>query len=293
MQVGVIFPQTEIGPDAGAVRAYAQLVDAVGFRHVLAYDHVLGADPAVHHGWAGPYDFRTEFHEPLVLFGYLAALTSLEMVTGIVILPQRQTALVAKQAAAVDVLSAGRLRLGIGLGWNRVEYEALGKDFATRGRRVEEQVELLRLLWTTRSVSFRTSEEHVAGAGIAPLPVQRPIPIWFGAASPAGYRRAGRLGDGWFPQTMPGPEFEEARAIVDKAALAVGRNPASLGIDGQVRWTGNLATLIADVQKWQRAGATHVSINTMRAGLSRIDDHLAVLAQAATELGLDGSPRLP
>src|SRR6478672_436074 len=143
MRIGVVFPQTELGADVGAVRAYGQRVEELGFRHVLAYDHVVGADPAVHRGWDGPYDVRTTFHEPMVLFGYLAALTSLELVTGIIILPQRQTALVAKQAAEVDLLTTGRFRLGVGLGWNRVEYEALGQDFTTRGKRVEEQVELM------------------------------------------------------------------------------------------------------------------------------------------------------
>src|SRR5450755_269169 len=183
MRIGVVFPQTEIGADVGAVRAYAEGVQALGFSHVLAYDHVLGADPAVHEGWSGPYDVRTTFHEPLVLFGYLAAVTSLELVTGIIILPQRQTALVAKQAAEVDLLTEGRFRLGVGLGWNAVEYEALGADFSDRGRRIGEQVELMRALWTQRSVTHNGEYERVTGAGLAPLPVQRPIPIWFGAAS--------------------------------------------------------------------------------------------------------------
>ena len=155
MQIGVVFPQTEIGPDAGAVRSYGQRVEELGFRHVLAYDHVVGADPAVHQGWNGPYDVHTTFHEPMVMFGYLAALTSLELVTGIIILPQRQTALVAKQAAEVDLLSGGHFRLGVGLGWNQVEYEALGQDFRTRGRRIEEQVTLMRRLWTEESVTYR------------------------------------------------------------------------------------------------------------------------------------------
>ena len=148
MNIGVVFPQTEIGAGAGAVRSYATGVEELGFTHLLAYDHVLGADPAVHEGWNGPYDISTTFHEPLVLFGYLAALTSLELVTGIIILPQRQTALVAKQAAEVDLLTGGRFRLGIGLGWNAVEYEALGKSFTDRGARMTEQVTLLRRLWT-------------------------------------------------------------------------------------------------------------------------------------------------
>src|SRR6266566_2008794 len=166
MQIGVVFPQTEIGPDAGAVRSYGHRVEELGFRHVLAYDHVVGADPAVHHGWNGPYDVHTTFHEPMVLFGYLAAVTSLELVTGIIILPQRQTALVAKQAAEVDLLSGGRFRLGIGLGWNAVEYEALGQDFSSRGRRVEEQVDLLRRLWTEPSLSYQGRYHRVTGAGL-------------------------------------------------------------------------------------------------------------------------------
>src|SRR3954471_23301553 len=148
MQIGAVFPQTEIGADVGAVRAYAERVAELGFAHVLVYDHVLGADPSIHQGWAGPYDIDTTFHEPFVLFGFLAALTSLELVTGVIILPQRQTALVAKQAAEVDILTGGKLRLGVGIGWNDVEYEALGMDFATRGKRMSEQIPLLRRLWT-------------------------------------------------------------------------------------------------------------------------------------------------
>ena len=183
MRIGVVFPQTEIGSDRGGVRAYAERAEALGFSHLLAYDHVLGADPEVHKPWAGPYDVDTTFHEPFVLFGYRAAITSVELVTGIIILPQRQTALVAKQAAEVDLLTGGRLRLGVGLGWNAVEYEALGEDFSTRGRRIGEQVELMRSLWTQRSVTHDGTYEHVTAAGLAPLPVQRPIPVWFGAAS--------------------------------------------------------------------------------------------------------------
>src|SRR5258708_14783188 len=154
MNIGVVFPQTEIGADRGAIRSYAQRVEELGFTHLLAYDHVLGADPEVHRPWRGPYDVDTTFHEPFVLFGYLAAITELELVTGIIVLPQRQTALVAKQAAEVDVLTNGRFRLGVGAGWNAVEFDALGKDFATRGRRMDEQIELLRRLWIDQSVTF-------------------------------------------------------------------------------------------------------------------------------------------
>jgi len=286
MQIGVVLPQTEIGPDPGAVRAYGEGVEALGYRHLLAYDHVLGADRDVHSPWQRPYDVHTTFHEPFVVFGFLAAITSLELVTGVIILPQRQTALVAKQAAEVDLLTQGKFRLGVGLGWNAVEYEALGKDFATRGRRIDEQVQLLRRLWTEQSLTFDGTYEQVTGAGIAPMPVQRPIPIWFGAQSPAAYRRAGRLADGWFPQIQPGPTLDEARAIVEAAAVDAGRDPSTLGMEGRATWTGDADDLAAKVALWEQAGATHVSINTMSAGLATVDDHLAVLARAAAELGV-------
>ena len=222
MQVGVVFPQTEIGADVADVRRYAEQVEAFGYRHVLAYDHVVGADPAVHRGWRGAYDVTSTFHEPLVLFGYLAAATSLELTTGIVILPQRQTVLVAKQAAEVDLLSGGRLRFGVGLGWNEVEYESLGVPFAGRGRRLEEQIPLLRRLWTEPSVTHRGEHDHVRGAGLAPLPIQRPIPIWIGARSSRAYRRVGQLADGWFPMVPPGPELDEARALIKEGARGAG-----------------------------------------------------------------------
>jgi probable F420-dependent oxidoreductase len=281
MRIGVVLPQTEIGADAGAVRAYAQGVEALGYGHVLAYDHVLGADPAVHTGWKRPYNVRTTFHEPFVLFGYLAALTSLELVTGIIILPQRQTVLVAKQAAEVDLLTGGHVRLGVGLGWNEVEYEALGQDFTNRGRRIEEQVALLRRLWTEDSLSFEGEFHRVTGAGLNPPPVQRPIPIWFGAQSPRAYRRAGRLADGWFPQMQPGPELDEAIATVGQAAAEAGREPGAIGMEGRIRWKGDPDAFGQLAEGWRAAGATHLSVNTMDAGLATIDDHLAALETAA------------
>ncbi len=287
MKIGVVFPQTEIGADPGAVRAYVRRVEELGFEHLLAYDHVLGADPQVHTPWRGPYDVDTTFHEPFVLFGYIAALTSLELVTGIIILPQRQTALVAKQAAEVDLLTGGRFRLGVGLGWNAVEYEALGADFSNRGRRVGEQIEVMRSLWTQRSVTHDGTYEHVTAAGLAPLPVQRPIPVWFGVASEPAYRRAGRLADGWFPQVAPGPALDAARGIVDEAARVAGRDPNALGMEGRVSWTaGGVDKLVEHIGRWQDAGASHVSINTMGAGLGSIDGHLDALAVAAQALTL-------
>ena len=264
MRIGVVFPQTELGGDAGAVRAYARGVQELGFSHVLVYDHVVGADPAAHPGWNGPYDVHTTFHEPFVLFGYLAALTSLELVTGIIILPQRQTALVAKQAAEVDLLTDGNFRLGVGIGWNEVEYEALGQDFRTRGRRMDEQIALLRRLWTEPSVTFR---RHLrprspgrdwrrcrcsarSRCGSAP---SLPAPTSGRAAWPtAGSRRC-----------HPGPASTTPGAMVDEAARAAGRDPAAHrpGGPGQLarrpRRTGRAAPAVAGRRRDARVRQHH------------------------------------
>lgn len=281
MRIGVTFPQTELGGDPGAVKAYGQRVEELGYTHILIYDHVLGADPDVHQGWQGPYDVHTTFHEPFVLFGFLAGLTDLELVTGVIILPQRQTALVAKQAAEVDLLTGGRFRLGIGLGWNAVEYEALGENFRNRGRRSEEQVEVLRRLWTEPTVTFDGTHHTITGAGLAPRPVQRPIPVWFGAATERALERAGRLADGWFPLMEIGSGLEWARERVHSAATAAGRDPATIGMEGRVSWTGDDEAALAELAAWRAAGASHVSINTMGAGLDGVEEHLAVLERLA------------
>ncbi len=287
MNVGVVFPQTEIGHDGGGVRAYAEAVAALGYDHVLAYDHVLGADTTVHRDWRGPYRLESSFHEPFVLFGFLAGFTQLEVVTGILVAPQRQTALIAKQAAAVDVFTGGKMRLGLGIGWNAVEYESLGKDFSNRGRRIEEQISLLRRLFTEESVTFEGRYEQVVGAGLCPMPVQRPIPIWVGASTEPALRRAGRLADGWFPQEVPGDGLEEAMEAVRAGAAEVGRDPASLGVEGFVSVGAGIGRLEADLARWRDAGATHVAIDTMDAGLQGPDAHVAVLT-AAAEIALDG-----
>ena len=235
MRFGVVFPQTEIGTDAAVIRDFAQTAEALGYHHILAYDHVIGANPASRQGWRPPYTHKDSFHEPFVLFSYLAGVTkSLEFTTGVIILPQRQTVLVAKQAAALDVLSGGRLRLGIGIGWNPVEYEALGEDFKNRGRRSEEQVEVLRKLWTQELVTYEGQWHKITDAGLNPLPIQRPIPIWFGGSDDRALRRLARLGDGWFP--LMGPD-DTCRAAIDKIgsyAREAGRDPKSIGIEGRV-----------------------------------------------------------
>lgn len=282
MQIGVVLPQTELGGDVAALRAYGRGVEELGFAHILAYDHVLGADPAVHRDWRGPYDLATTFHEPLVAFGYLAAVTGLELVTGIIILPQRPTALVAKQAAEVDLLTEGRFRLGVGVGWNAVEYEALGKDFTNRGRRLDEQVALLRRLWSEESVTFDGEFEQVTGAGLAPLPVQRPIPVWFGGSSAPAYRRIGRLADGWFPMVPPGEHLDKARAVIEASAAEAGRDLSALGMEGRVTWQPDDPDRFRKhVDRWRDAGATHLGVDTMRLGLRSVREHLAALETAA------------
>ena len=279
MQIGVVFPQTEIGADPIAVRDYAQAAEQLGFDHLIAFDHVLGANRASRPDWQGPYDHRDMFHEPFVLYGYLAGVTErIGLVTGIIILPQRQTALVAKQAAAVDVLSGGRLRLGIGIGWNPVEYEALGENFGNRGRRSEEQIAVLRALWTEPSVSFTGEWHQISDAGLNPMPVQRPIPIWFGGESEPVLRRIARLGDGWLPRLTPD---ETGRALIEKLqayAREAGRDPAEIGIEAWIPIRDrNPEDCAGDVAKLQAIGATHVSVHTMPAGLAGPDAHIAAI----------------
>jgi probable F420-dependent oxidoreductase len=288
MRIGVVFPQTEMSGDAGAIRAYGEAADDLGYTHVAAYDHVLGADTTVHHNWSGPYDLDSTFHEPFTLFSFLAGFTSLDFATSILISPQRQTALVAKQAAQVDLFSRGGFRLGLGLGWNPVEYEALGVDFADRAPLLEEQIEVLRALWTRPSVTYQGRFHTITGAGIAPLPIQQPIPIWLGGVAPAALRRVGRLADGWFPQTRPGGGLEEALDIIWAAAMEAGRDPTQIAFEGRVQWgTGDLTLMQRHLERWRLAGATHLSLNTMDSGLQGVEAHITAL-NASAEVLLTG-----
>ena len=279
MQLGAIFPQTEIGADPIAVRDFAQAAEAMGYEHLLVFDHVLGADPSKRESWDRPYSHSDMFHEPFVLFGYLAGVTDkIQMTTGVLILGQRQTALVAKQAAEVDVLTGGRLRLGIGIGWNHVEYEALGEDFSNRGRRSVEQIRLLRALWTEEVISFDGRYHQVSHAGINPLPVQRPIPIWFGGGADRVMRRIGRLADGWFPQFQPDSQGQEQLAKMREYAKAAGRDPGDIGIEGRVSVaSGSPDDWAKSAAAWDEMGASHLSVNTMRAGLSGPDQHIEAI----------------
>lgn len=277
---GIVLPQTEIGSDPIVLRDFAQMAEAMGYRYLLAYDHVLGANPDRPGGWRGPYTYLTPFHEPFVLFAYLAALTqSLEFVTGILILPQRQTALVAKQTAELDILSGGRLRLGVGIGWNKVEYDSLGMDFSVRGRRSEEQVRLLRRLWSEPLVTFDGEFDRIDDAGILPLPTRR-IPIWFGGEADAVLERMARLGDGWIVNYMqPGegaPYMEKIRGYL----AAAGRAPESFGADVRVNMSKQpIGEWAAYLRGWHEIGATHAALNLMGAGLKGLDDYTAPMRE--------------
>ena len=284
MRIGAVFPQTEIGSDPADVRRWATTVEDLGYDHILAYDHVLGAGTDTRPGWQG-YTSETLFHEIFVLFGYLAAVTRrVELVTGVLILPQRQTALVAKQAAEVDVLSGGRLRLGIGVGWNPVEYEALGLSFNDRGVRSEEQIALLRELWAAPLVTFEGRWEQVDNAGIKPRPAADRIPVWLGGGSDRTLRRVARIGDGWLPQMDAAAGAEPVERLRGYARDA-GRDPATIGLEPRLNLTAVPPGERVDyVAGWQRLGATYLTIATMGAGLATADDHLGVLAEAITDL---------
>lgn len=263
------------------MQAYAQAAEELGYDYLLAYEHVVGAHPDRLWGLGRqpPYTYESAFHEPFVLFGFLAAVTRrLELTTGILILPQRQTVLVAKQAAEVDVLSRGRLRLGVGMGWNPVEYEALGENFRNRGRRVEEQVGLLRLLWTQELVDFEGRHHRVRSCGINPLPVQRPIPVWMGGSAEPALRRAARVADGWISQLAPTPEAEPVVARVRGYVREAGRDPAAFGLEGRLHFGSTPAEAWPEaVRLWGRLGGTHLAVNTMRSTLRTPDQHIEAL----------------
>ena len=285
MRIGVVFPQTEMAADPGAVKAFAQAAEDLGFTHLLAYDHVLGASTANRPDFRGPYTSDSSFHEVFVLFGFLAGVTEhLELVTGVLILPQRQTALVAKQTAEIDVLSKGRLRLGIGVGWNDVEFTGLGESFRNRGKRSEEQIEVLRRLWTEDVIDFEGQWHRIPQAGIRPLPVRRPIPVWLGGYVPATFERTGRMGDGYFPSSQQGEGPTDAvRANLETirdAAKANGRDPAEIGIEPRIRLPRLDPDSWAEVTgAWAaEEGISHLSVITMDGDEPLdVDGHIALL----------------
>jgi probable F420-dependent oxidoreductase len=289
MKVGAVFPQLEIGTDPDAIATYARSVEELGYDHLVIFDHVLGADASRPGGWTGAYDHRSMFHEPFVLYGYLAAITRrLKLATAVIVLPQRQAALVAKQAAEVDVLSSGRLVLGVGIGWNEVEYEALGLRFTDRGKRIEEQIAVLRALWTQEIVDFTGRWHRIDRAGLNPPPMQRPIPIWMGGGwdrrerkivEPA-LRRIARIADGWFTHLPPNEDGRAGMEVFRRLVQEAGRDPGAVPVEGRI------AAARSGADEWKRGieafrdmGMTSVEITTMGAGYRSLDEHLEAVRQ--------------
>ena len=295
LRLGAVFPTSDIGDDPVAIRDFAQGVEELGLDHLITYDHVLGADHADRDPpLTGPYTEHDAFHEPFVLFGYLAAVTRrLELVIGVLVLPQRQTALVAKQAAEVALLSGGRLRLGIGSGWNWVEYDALGVPFRARGRRLEEQVDVLRRLWTEPLVTVHGEHHHIERAGILPMP-HEPIPIWFCGGAEAQLRRAARLGDGFLASRaderarVQVQQLLSFRAEEDDAAIGE-RGNSRFAVAGMLDWAHGPDACAEAIVAWREVGGTHVALRTFdtlasrlgvaKLGYTSVDEHLDALAR--------------
>jgi probable F420-dependent oxidoreductase len=280
MQIGAVLPHHEIGTDPGAIRAYAQGLEALGVTHLLVYDHVIGADRDRPGGFTGPYDKDVAFHEPFAVLSFVAAVTTtLELTTAVLILPQRQTVLVAKQAAEVAILSGGRLRLGVGIGWNRVEYDALDVPFSSRGRRQEEQVDVMRRLWIEDVVSFEGRFHTIERAGINPRP-ETPIPVWFGGRVPALLERCARIGDGWVPIDKPDDATRERLTTIRRHREDLGLSMDGFAIQAQAQYAGgDPDRWRKHADRWRELGATHLAIATHRAGPTDADGHLARVAE--------------
>lgn len=287
MKIGAVFPQTEIQSDPVIIKDFAQGVEALGFDHLVAYDHIVGKNTTDIPDWNMPYSHESSFQEPLMLFSYLAGVTSrLEFMPGVIILPQRQTTLVAKQAANLDIYSNGQLRLGVGIGWNQVEYEALNESFTGKGPRMDEQMAFLRQCWTEETFVFKSDMHSMNNGGIKPLPKQQPIPLWVGGFSEPAMRRAARLGDGWLPYALPG---DKAKSIIQKFEAMVrdvGRDPASVPVENIIYMGTTLgdairpvAAAIEEALQWNSAGAYAVSFDTMGSNFATIDAHLAALEE--------------
>ena len=276
MKLGVVFPHHEIGTDPGAIKAYAQGAEEMGADHMLIYDHVLGADPDRPGGWNGAYDKDVAFHEPFTVFSFMAAVTSkITFSTCVMILPQRQTALVAKQAAELAILSGNRFRLGVGTGWNEVEYEALDVPFGARGKRQEEQIDVLRKLWASDNLTYKGDYHTITQASILPRP-EAPIPIWLGGTAPALLSRCARLGDGWFPLGGPNETSAGALATIRAERERAGLTWDGFGIQAQAQSRGGTPERWHNhAQRWRNLGCTHLAIVTHYCGYKTVDEHLA------------------
>jgi len=279
--MGAFFPTRDMPADRIAIRDWAQAAEAIGFDFVEVPDHVLGADRAALPDFEGPYDVDDSFHETFVTLAYIAAVTErVGLASGVLILPQRQTALVAKQAAQLDVVSGGRLRLGIGVGWNPVEYEALGQDWQRRGQRQAEQIELMNQLWTNRTVTFDGVFDRVHHAGLNPLPIQQPIPIWFGGGVEPVLQRAAKYGQGWIPLGQPDEQTEGQLERLRNYLRAEGRDPAAFGIEAWVRsGIGEPDQWRTAAERWAALGATHVTFYTSGQGIGGVEHQIEAMRQ--------------
>jgi probable F420-dependent oxidoreductase len=288
LKTSVVFPQIEMGADPIMVKDFVQATEALGYDCLHVPDMVIGANPERHGGSKGRYNYKSSHHEVLVLLGYVAGLTkSLELATGILVLPQRPTVLVAKQAAEIDVLSGGRLRLGVGVGETDLEMQALGYDFRDRGKRIEEQIVLLRELWTKPLVNFKGKYHTVDDMGISPMPKQRPIPIWFGGEADIVIRRMARLGEGWmlnraYPQEAE-PLIEKLKGYLEEE----GRNPDDFGIDIRVNLSKHQRDTWAKlVEQWRKMSVTYIGVNTMGSNFETLEERLAAIEAFKRETGL-------
>ncbi|MBM3944221.1 MAG: LLM class F420-dependent oxidoreductase [SAR202 cluster bacterium] len=283
MRISVVLPTTEIGNDPAVIRDYVRAVEALGCDDLVIYDEVLLSDPYKVSGISEEFQYytlRNPFHEPLTLLAFIAGVTTkIGLGTSVLVAPMRDTALIAKQAAQVDILSNGRMRLGLGLGWNKLSYEGVGQDFHTRGRRLEEQVGVLRALWTQTAVNFKGEWHHITHSGISPKPVQMPIPIWFGGGAERVIDRIARLGDGWFPEvTSPNAAVEEKLVRLGALAKQAGRDPAAIGVEGKVSiGTRPEEEWAKEIDGWRRLNATHISVDTMAAGFATLGDHVRAI----------------
>ena len=279
IQLGVYFPTRDMPPDRALIRDWAQAAESFGYDYIEVSDHVLGADRAALPDFKGNYDLNDSFHETFVTLSFIAAVTEkVALSTGVLILPQRQAALVAKQAAQVDILCGGRLRLGVGVGWNPLEYEALGQDWKTRGRREAEQIELMNRLWTERAVSFEGEFHRYDHSGLNPLPIQRPIPIWLGGASDATLRRAAKYAQGWIPLSNPDEETRGRIATLHRYLREEGRDANAFGIECWIRIkNGGPDEWRTAVDQWRSLGVTHVTFYTSGQGFGPIDKQIEAM----------------
>ena len=282
MKVGAIYPQIGLGGDPGAVKAFAQAAEELGYDHIVIYDHVLGADHAGREPeLRGPYKNTDPFHEPLITYAYLAGVTErIELVTGVLVLPQRQTALVAKQAADVDLFSGGRLRLGVGVGWNWVEFDGLElpDTFKKRGRRQEAQIALMRKLWSDQLIDHEDEFHRIDRAGILPMP-KRQIPIWLGGSSEIAYDRAARLADGFLISGRSQDYAEKIKTRIEGQLDELGRDRSEFGFESIQSYTRGPNRWPEDIAAWQAAGGSHISIVTMSAGFEKVDDHIDAIRE--------------